>query len=101
MKRYTDREFSRKPAWPLAINPETIDHARRPSETEPKYVGKGCRYAATESSSTVSGREAFASGTSRPLSNTKSKNHTWSTLPRLISCGWFFRNRKISFSRMR
>jgi hypothetical protein len=36
----------------------------------------GCGYAATEFSSEVSIREVFASGTSRPRSSTKSKNHT-------------------------
>src|SRR5215831_11023899 len=30
--------------------------------------------------------------TSFPFSNTRSKNHVWSTFPRLISCGWFLMN---------
>src|SRR5260370_29577032 len=58
-------------------------------------------YAAASSSAPSAPRGNVASRTSFPFNNTRSKNHVWSALPRLISCGWFLMKSRMSFSRMR
>src|SRR5438094_6348767 len=58
-------------------------------------------YPATSSSATSVFRGNVASRTSLPFSNTRSKNHVWSTLPRLISSGWFLTKSRMPCSRMR